>query len=121
MQPKSNYVATGLYVYDQQILELAKNLKPSARGDLEITDIHRLYMEKGQLNVEIMGRGYAWLDIGTHDSLQFLKKSFKLACPEEIAFRQKWIDSAQVERLTEPMIKNGYGQYLLQLLKERLI
>ncbi len=129
-QPKSNYVVTGLYFYDQQVVDLAKKLKPSARGELEITDLNRLYLEKGQLNVEIMGRGYAWLDTGTHDSLldasRFIailekRQGFKVACPEEIAFRQKWIDAAQVERLAQPMIKNGYGQYLLQLLKERIV
>jgi glucose-1-phosphate thymidylyltransferase len=128
-QPKSNYVITGLYFYDQQVVELAKNLKPSARGELEITDLIRLYLEKGRLNVEIMGRGYAWLDTGTHDSLldasKFIsvlekRQGFKVACPEEIAYRQKWIDGAQIERLAQPLIKNGYGQYLLQLLRERI-
>lgn len=129
-QPKSNYVVTGLYFYDQQVVELAKSLKPSKRGELEITDLNRLYLEKDQLNVEIMGRGYAWLDTGTHDSLldasKFIsvlekRQGFKVACPEEIAYRQKWIDSSQIERLAQPMIKNGYGKYLLQLLKERTV
>lgn len=129
-QPKSNYVVTGLYFYDQQVVELAKSLKPSKRGELEITDLNRLYLEKNQLNVEIMGRGYAWLDTGTHDSLldasKFIsvlekRQGFKVACPEEIAYWQKWIDRSQVERLAQPMIKNGYGQYLLQLLKERTV
>ncbi len=129
-KPKSNYVVTGLYFYDQQVVELAKSLHPSARGELEITDLNRLYLEKGKLNVEIMGRGYAWLDTGTHDSLldasKFIsvlekRQGFKVACPEEIAFRQKWIDDAQVKRLAEPMGKNGYGQYLLQLLRERMV
>lgn len=128
-QPKSNYAVTGLYFYDQQVVELAKQLKPSARGEFEITDLNRLYLEKGQLNVEIMGRGYAWLDTGTHESLldasgfiSVLEKrqGFKVACPEEIAYRQKWIDGAQVERLAQPLIKNGYGQYLLKLLGERV-
>jgi glucose-1-phosphate thymidylyltransferase len=129
-QPKSNYVVTGLYFYDQQVVELAKNLKPSARGELEITDLNCLYLEKGRLNVEIMGRGYAWLDTGTHDSLldasKFIsvlekRQGFKVACPEEIAYLQKWIDGAQIERLAQPLIKNGYGQYLLQLLRERTV
>jgi glucose-1-phosphate thymidylyltransferase len=129
-QPKSHYVVTGLYFYDQQVVELAKKLKPSGRGELEITDLNRLYLEKGQLKVEIMGRGYAWLDTGTHDSLldagRFIsilekRQGFKVACLEEIAYRQKWIDGAQIERLAEPLSKNGYGQYLLQLLKERTV
>ena len=126
-QPKSNYVVTGLYFYDQQVVEFAKSLKPSARGELEITDLNRLYLEEGRLNVEIMGRGYAWLDTGTIDSLldasKFIsvlekRQGFKVACPEEIAYRQRWIDGAQVERLADPMVKNGYGQYLLQMLRE---
>jgi len=129
-QPKSNYVVTGLYFYDHQAVELAKDLKPSARGELEITDLNRLYLEKCQLNVEIMGRGYAWLDTGTHDSLldasKFIsvlekRQGFKVACPEEIAYRQGWIDGTQIERLARPLIKNGYGQYLLQLLKEKIV
>ncbi len=127
-QPKSHYVVTGLYFYDGEVVKLAKELKPSARGELEITDLNRLYLEKGMLNVEIMGRGYAWLDTGTHDSLldasKFIsvlekRQGFKVACPEEIAYRQKWIDGAQIERLAQPLIKNGYGEYLLQLLRER--
>jgi glucose-1-phosphate thymidylyltransferase len=129
-QPKSNYVVTGLYFYDQQVVELAKNLQPSARDELEITDLNRLYLEKGQLNVEIMGRGYAWLDTGTHDSLldasKFIsvlekRQGFKVACPEEIAYRQGWINDTQIERLAQPLIKNGYGQYLLQLLREKIV
>lgn len=129
-QPKSNYVVTGLYFYDQQVVELAKNLQPSVRGELEITDLNRLYLEKDQLNVEIMGRGYAWLDTGTHDSLldagRFIsilekRQGFKVACPEEIAYRQGWIDGAQIEQLAQPLIKNGYGQYLLQLLREKIV
>jgi glucose-1-phosphate thymidylyltransferase len=127
--PKSNYAVTGLYFYDHQVVELAKNLKPSPRGELEITDLNRLYLEKGMLNVEIMGRGYAWLDTGTHESLldasQFIatleqRQGLKVACPEEIAYRQQWIDACQMEKLAAPMIKNGYGQYLIQVLKERM-
>ena len=127
-QPKSNYAVTGLYFYDNQVVELAKSIKPSARGELEITDLNRLYLEKGQLNVELMGRGYAWLDTGTHDSLleagQFIatlqqRQGLKVSCPEEIAFRQGWIDRAQLETLGQALAKNGYGQYLLQILKEK--
>jgi glucose-1-phosphate thymidylyltransferase len=126
-QPKSNYAVTGLYFYDNQVVELAKNLKPSPRGELEITDLNRLYLEAGHLQVEVMGRGYAWLDTGTHDSLleagQFIatlekRQGLKVACPEEIAFRSKWIDAAKLESLARPLAKNGYGQYLLQLLRE---
>ncbi len=127
-QPRSNYAVTGLYFYDNQVVELAKSIKPSARGELEITDLNRLYLEKGQLNVELMGRGYAWLDTGTHDSLleagQFIatlqqRQGLKVSCPEEIAFRQGWIDQAQLETLGQALAKNGYGQYLLQILKEK--
>ena len=124
--PKSNYAVTGLYFYDSQVVELAKSLQPSPRGELEITDLNKLYLEKGQLNVQLMGRGYAWLDTGTHDSLleagQFIatleqRQGLKVACPEEIAYRAGWIDAAQVEKLAQPLLKNGYGQYLMQVLK----
>jgi glucose-1-phosphate thymidylyltransferase len=125
-QPKSNYAVTGLYFYDQQVCDIAASIKPSARGELEITDVNKRYLEQGQLNVEIMGRGYAWLDTGTHDSLleaaSFIatlqkRQGLQVACPEEIAFAQKWIDAAQIQKLAAPLAKNGYGQYLLNLLK----
>jgi glucose-1-phosphate thymidylyltransferase len=125
-QPKSNYAVTGLYFYDEQVCSIAADVKPSHRGELEITDVNKRYLELGQLNVEIMGRGYAWLDTGTHDSLleaaSFIgtlqkRQGLMVACPEEIAFGQKWIDAAAVQKLAAPLAKNGYGQYLLGLLK----
>ena len=124
--PKSNYAVTGLYFYDQQVCDIAASVRPSARGELEITDVNRRYLEMGQLQVEIMGRGYAWLDTGTHDSLieaaTFIatlqkRQGLMVACPEEIAFTQRWIDAAQLQQLAAPLAKNGYGQYLLNLLK----
>jgi len=124
-QPKSNYAVTGLYFYDQQVCDIAADIRPSPRGELEITDINARYLEQGQLNVEIMGRGYAWLDTGTHDSLleagQFIatlekRQGLKVACPEEIAFRAGWISGEQLQNLAQPMLKNGYGQYLLRVL-----
>ncbi|WP_291589358.1 glucose-1-phosphate thymidylyltransferase RfbA [Comamonas sp. UBA7528] len=125
-RPKSNYAVTGLYFYDSQVVEMAKSLQPSPRGELEITDLNRLYLEQAQLNVQLMGRGYAWLDTGTHDSLleagQFIatleqRQGLKVACPEEIAFRAGWIGAAQVEKLAQPLLKNGYGKYLMQCIK----
>jgi len=128
-QPKSNYAITGLYFYDNQVVKLAKQIKPSARGELEITDLNQLYLNQGQLSVELMGRGYAWLDTGTHDSLleasQFIatvekRQGLKVACPEEIAFHNQWITPEQLAELAKPLAKNGYGQYLLNLLKEQI-
>jgi glucose-1-phosphate thymidylyltransferase len=129
LKPKSNYAVTGLYFYDSDVVAMAKTLKPSARGELEITDLNRLFLEKQKLNVEIMGRGYAWLDTGTHDSLleasQFIatlenRQGLKVSCPEEISYRQGWINATQLEKLAAPLSKNGYGQYLKKVLQEKL-
>jgi glucose-1-phosphate thymidylyltransferase len=128
-KPQSRYAVTGLYFYDHQVVALARGLSPSPRGELEITDLNRRYLDKGELTVEVMGRGQAWLDTGTHESLleagQFIqtiekRQGLKVACPEEIAWRQGWIDSAALERLAQPLIKSGYGQYLMGLLSDRV-
>ena len=125
LAPKSNYAVTGLYFYDTNVCDIAADIRPSARGELEITDVNRIYLERGALNVELLGRGMAWLDTGTHESLldasHFIatierRQGLKVCCPEEIAFRRNYIDAAQLERLAEPLKKNGYGKYLLQLL-----
>ncbi len=129
LQPRSNYAVTGLYFYDAQAVDIARTLKPSARGELEITDMNRAYMDMGRLQVEIMQRGYAWLDTGTHESLldasHFIetlekRQGLKVSCPEEIAYRKGWIDAAQLETLAAPMKNNGYGKYLMRLLKEKV-
>lgn len=128
-KPKSRYAVTGIYFYDKQVCELAASLKPSVRGELEITDLNRLYLERGQLTCEVMGRGMAWLDTGTHESLleasQYIetierRQGLKIACPEEVAYRQGWVSAAEIEALAKPMLKNNYGQYLLRMLTEKL-
>jgi glucose-1-phosphate thymidylyltransferase len=128
-QPKSSYAVTGLYFYDEQVCDIAASIKPSARGELEITDVNDRYLRQGRLAVEIMGRGYAWLDTGTHDSLmeagQFIsmlekRQGLKVACPEEVAYRSGWINAAQLEALARPMVGNAYGQYLLKLLGDKV-
>ena len=129
LKPKSNYAVTGLYFYDNQVCDIAASIQPSARGEYEITDVNAAYLKQGQLSVEIMGRGYAWLDTGTHDSLleasQFIatlekRQGLKVACIEEIAYRSGWIGAEQVEKLAQPMLKNGYGQYLRKVLQDQV-
>ncbi|MFA9441595.1 glucose-1-phosphate thymidylyltransferase RfbA [Uliginosibacterium sp. sgz301328] len=128
-KPRSRYAVTGLYFYDQQVIDIARHLKPSPRGELEITDVNRVYLDREQLDVQVLGRGDAWLDTGTHDSLleagQFIqtlekRQGLKIACPEEIAWRNKWIDDAQLRDIAKPLAKSGYGQYLLQLMEDRV-
>ncbi len=130
LKPKSNYAVTGLYFYDQDVVKMAKSLKPSKRNELEITDLNRLYLNQNKLNLEVMGRGYAWLDTGTHETLleasQFIatlenRQGLKVACPEEIAYRQNWITANELEALAAPLLKNGYGQYLKRILQEKII
>ncbi|MGC3963225.1 MAG: glucose-1-phosphate thymidylyltransferase RfbA [Rhodocyclaceae bacterium] len=128
-KPRSRYAVTGLYFYDQQVIDIARHLKPSPRGELEITDVNRIYLDREQLDVQVLGRGDAWLDTGTHDSLleagQFIqtlekRQGLKIACPEEIAWRNKWIDDAHLRDIAKPLAKSGYGQYLLQLMEDRV-
>ncbi|MEE6443596.1 MULTISPECIES: glucose-1-phosphate thymidylyltransferase RfbA [Pseudomonas] len=128
-KPKSSYAVTGLYFYDRDVVEIAKSIKPSARGELEITDLNRIYLEQNRLSVEMMGRGYAWLDTGTHDSLLEAsgyiatierRQGLKVACPEEVSFRQGWIDGQELDALAAPLSKNGYGQYLQRLLQDKI-
>ncbi|GAB2902163.1 glucose-1-phosphate thymidylyltransferase RfbA [Uliginosibacterium flavum] len=128
-QPRSRYAVTGLYFYDNQVVDFARNLKPSARGELEITDLNRIYLERNELDVQLMGRGDAWLDTGTHESLleasQFIqtlekRQGLKVCCPEEVCWRNGWIDNAQLEAIAKPLAKSGYGQYLLQIMSEKI-